>query len=68
LPGLLRDLGLLAVIIVSLRITPASIHADNQFSWAPMEEVAKLFAGIFLTITAVHPLFKHNLILFFKNI
>ena len=53
LPGLLRDLGLLAVIIVSLRITPASIHADNQFSWAPMEEVAKLFAGIFLTIIPV---------------
>ena len=53
LPSLLRDLGLLAVIIVSLRITPASIHADNQFSWAPMEEVAKLFAGIFLTIIPV---------------
>ena len=48
-----QPLGLLAVIIVSLRITPASIHADNQFSWAPMEEVAKLFAGIFLTIIPV---------------
>src|SRR5690606_10783852 len=26
---------------------------DNQFSWGPMAEVAKLFAGIFLTIIPV---------------
>ena len=29
------------------------MHADNQFSWGPMPEVAKLFAGIFLTIIPV---------------
>jgi Na+/H+ antiporter NhaD/arsenite permease-like protein len=53
LPGLVRDLGLVAVILVSLKVTPDSVHADNQFSWAPMQEVAKLFAGIFLTIIPV---------------
>ncbi len=53
LPGLVRDLGLVAVIFLSLKLTPASVHADNQFSWAPMQEVAKLFAGIFLTIIPV---------------
>ncbi len=53
LPGLVRDLGLIVVAIVSLKITPAAVHADNQFSWAPMQEVAKLFAGIFLTIIPV---------------
>ncbi|MDP1968215.1 MAG: sodium:proton antiporter, partial [Burkholderiaceae bacterium] len=53
LPGLLRDLGLTAVTLLSLRITPAGVHADNQFSWAPMAEVAKLFAGIFITIVPV---------------
>lgn len=53
LPGLLRDLGLIAVTLLSLRITPAGVHADNQFSWAPMAEVAKLFAGIFITIVPV---------------
>lgn len=58
LPGLIRDLGLLLVIVVSLRTTAASIHADNQFGWAPMEEVAKLFAGIFLTITPVIAMLK----------
>lgn len=53
LPGIVRDLGLIAVTIASLTITPATVHADNQFAWAPMQEVAKLFAGIFLTIIPV---------------
>lgn len=53
LPGLVRDVGLVLVTWLSLRITPDSVHADNQFSWAPMAEVAKLFAGIFLTIIPV---------------
>ncbi|HZY16735.1 MAG TPA: sodium:proton antiporter [Ramlibacter sp.] len=53
LPGLVRDLGLIAVTIASLRVTPSAVHEDNQFSWAPMEEVAKLFAGIFITIIPV---------------
>jgi len=53
LPGFVRDLGLVAVTWLSLRITPASVHDANEFSWAPMQEVAKLFAGIFLTIVPV---------------
>jgi len=51
--GLVRDLGLIAVTVVSLRVTPESAHTQNQFSWGPMAEVAKLFAGIFLTIIPV---------------
>ncbi len=58
LPGLVRDLGLLAVIVVSMTITPASIHDDNQFAWGPMQEVGKLFAGIFLTIVPVIAMLK----------
>lgn len=53
LPGLVRDFGLVAVTLLSLRITPDAVHEANQFSWAPMQEVAKLFAGIFLTIIPV---------------
>ncbi|HEY8358456.1 MAG TPA: sodium:proton antiporter [Ramlibacter sp.] len=53
LPGIVRDLGLVVVTILSLRITPAGVHEANQFSWGPMQEVAKLFAGIFLTIIPV---------------
>ncbi|MBT9552442.1 MAG: sodium:proton antiporter [Hydrogenophaga sp.] len=58
LPGLLRDLGLIAVTVASLQLTPSGVHADNQFAWAPMQEVAKLFAGIFLTIIPVIAMLK----------
>jgi len=58
LPGLVRDVGLVAVTLLSLKITANSVHADNQFSWGPMLEVAKLFAGIFLTIIPVIAMLK----------
>lgn len=51
--GLVRDIGLVVLIFVSLSITSDEVHAQNQFSWGPMAEVAKLFAGIFLTIIPV---------------
>ncbi|KQP04375.1 sodium:proton antiporter [Pseudorhodoferax sp. Leaf265] len=53
LPSLVRDIGLIGVTLLSLKLTAAKVHADNQFSWGPMAEVAKLFAGIFLTIIPV---------------
>jgi Na+/H+ antiporter NhaD/arsenite permease-like protein len=53
LPSLVRDIGLVVVTVLSLKLTAAKVHADNQFSWGPMVEVAKLFAGIFLTIIPV---------------
>lgn len=58
LPGLVRDAGLVLVTLVSLVITQKSVHQDNQFSWGPMLEVAKLFAGIFLTIIPVIAMLK----------
>ena len=58
LPGLVRDAGLVALTLLSLRITPRTVHAANKFGWAPMAEVAKLFAGIFLTIVPVIAMLK----------
>jgi Na+/H+ antiporter NhaD/arsenite permease-like protein len=58
LPGLVRDLGLLGITLLSLKITTPQVHADNVFGWAPMAEVAKLFAGIFLTIIPVIAMLK----------
>jgi len=58
LPGLLRDLGLLALTACSLAITPHGVRQRNQFSWGPMQEVAKLFAGIFLTMIPVLAMLK----------
>ncbi|WP_427915558.1 sodium:proton antiporter [Ramlibacter sp. MMS24-I3-19] len=61
LPGLVRDVGLIVVTWLSLRITPARVHEANQFSWGPMQEVAKLFAGIFLTIVPVIAMLRAGL-------
>jgi Na+/H+ antiporter NhaD/arsenite permease-like protein len=53
LQNLVRDVLLVAVILVSLWITPEKARAGNEFSWGPIQEVAKLFAGIFITIIPV---------------
>ena len=58
LPGIVRDVGLVIITFISLRITAKSVHDSNQFSWAPMQEVAKLFVGIFLTIIPVIAMLK----------
>jgi Na+/H+ antiporter NhaD/arsenite permease-like protein len=58
LQGIVREMGLLAVIALSLKSTAKSVYDANQFSWAPMAEVAKLFAGIFLTIIPVIAMLK----------
>ncbi len=58
LPALVRDIGLLGVILVSVWLTPAQVHRDNGFSWGPMREVAILFAGIFLTLIPVIAMLK----------
>lgn len=57
-PGLVRDVGLLVVALLSIRLTPARVHQANEFGWGPMQEVAKLFAGIFLTIIPVIAMLK----------
>ena len=58
LPALVRDVGLIVLTLVSIKLTPTQVKQNNQFSWAPMQEVAKLFAGIFLTIIPVIAMLK----------
>jgi len=58
LPGLVRDAGLIVITLLSLKLTARKVHEDNQFSWGPMAEVVKLFAGIFLTIIPVIAMLK----------
>ena len=50
LQNVIRDIGLLLVGLLSLKITPAQVRAGNDFSWGPILEVAKLFAGIFIAM------------------
>jgi Na+/H+ antiporter NhaD/arsenite permease-like protein len=58
LPQLVRDVALVGVALLSLKLTPLGVHDSNQFNWAPMLEVGKLFAGIFLTIAPVLAMLK----------
>ena len=53
LPNLVRDAILLVLTVVSLVITPKPVRAGNEFNFDPIAEVAKLFAGIFITISPV---------------
>jgi Na+/H+ antiporter NhaD/arsenite permease-like protein len=50
LQNMVRDGALAALALASLALTPRDVRASNAFSWAPIAEVAKLFAGIFFTI------------------
>ena len=58
LQAIVRDLGLAGVTLLSLALTRARVRQANQFSWAPMQEAAKLFAGIFVTMVPVLAMLK----------
>ena len=47
-----RETLIVAMGLLSLKYTPFSgeLRQSNEFSWEPIEEVAKVFAGIFITI------------------
>jgi Na+/H+ antiporter NhaD/arsenite permease-like protein len=53
LANALRDLIMVMVTVVSLMLTSKENREENGFNWGPIEEVAKLFAGIFITIIPV---------------
>jgi Na+/H+ antiporter NhaD/arsenite permease-like protein len=48
--NLARDAVLLAMLLLSWWTTSAAVREANEYSWAPIREVAILFAGIFVTI------------------
>jgi len=48
--NLIKDAILIAMGILSLWLTSRDVRKGNEFSWAPILEVAYLFAGIFVTI------------------
>lgn len=47
---LLRDVMMVVMGILSLLTTKKALRKANEFTWAPIKEVAYLFAGIFMTI------------------
>src|SRR5438132_3424996 len=52
-PPFLREAIMLVAAVGSYFATPKSVHAANEFSFAPAKEVGWLFLGIFLTMVPV---------------
>ena len=57
-PNLVRVLALFGLAAISLLLTPMEYRTGNDFTWGPIAEVAKLFAGIFVTIVPVIAMLK----------
>lgn len=47
----LREIALAIIIVLSLVMTKRTVRQANNFTWAPILEVAILFVGIFVTMT-----------------
>lgn len=58
LQNVVRDFLLVGIAILSLILTNNESRKANSFSWFPIVEVAKLFAGIFITIFPVIAMLK----------
>ncbi|MBK8906540.1 MAG: sodium:proton antiporter [Rhodospirillales bacterium] len=58
LQNVVRDVLLLLITWVSWRYTDRAHRRANAFNWHPILEVAKLFAGIFVTIMPVIAILK----------
>jgi Na+/H+ antiporter NhaD/arsenite permease-like protein len=50
LPPGVAEAGMLALVALSWFTTPRALHRENGFGFAPIVEVAVLFAGIFATM------------------
>jgi len=48
--NIVRDILLLLLAYISWKYTAKEIREANEYTWFPIQEVAKLFAGIFITI------------------
>jgi Na+/H+ antiporter NhaD/arsenite permease-like protein len=48
--NIIRDVWIVLMGLLSLKLTKTEIRDGNGFNWFPIQEVAYLFAGIFMTI------------------
>jgi Na+/H+ antiporter NhaD/arsenite permease-like protein len=51
--SVLRNSLLFVISLISLKVTPTEIRTKNDFSLAPIREIAELFAGIFVTVAPI---------------
>ena len=45
-----REIGMVVLAFLSMRVTPKALREENNFNFHPINEVAALFFGIFLTM------------------
>ncbi|MBI4238616.1 MAG: sodium:proton antiporter [Deltaproteobacteria bacterium] len=60
LPTPWRELIMLGMALVSLRLSPQVARRQNVFTWGPILEVAILFAGIFVTMVPALMLLREH--------
>ncbi len=60
LPSPVRETVMVVLSLVSLKLTPPTVHRKNHFSFHPIIEVAVLFAGIFVTMAPALWLLEHQ--------
>jgi Na+/H+ antiporter NhaD/arsenite permease-like protein len=53
LNDIVRDLGLILLGVISIRISKEEDRKANEFSWEPILEIAKIFFAIFITVWPV---------------
>jgi len=56
--NVIRDVALIGFTFASWKLTPLASRKANEFDWFPIVEVAKLFAGIFITIVPAIAILK----------
>lgn len=59
-PPLVREAIMIAAAVLSYKTTPKAVHERNDFSFAPIQEVAILFFGIFATMIPALQWLEHH--------
>lgn len=55
---IIRNLVLVAIMYVSMKITPKVLRDENEFTWGPILEIVYLFFGIFVTMAPALAILK----------
>ncbi|MGE4271671.1 MAG: sodium:proton antiporter [Desulfitobacterium sp.] len=54
----IRNVLLVAVMVISMKITPKALREENEYSWGPILEIVYLFFGIFITMAPALAILK----------
>lgn len=60
LPAGVREATLIGITVGSWLLTPREIHTVNGYSWAPMRDIALIFAGLFLCLGPLEVTLAHE--------